>query len=588
MKKKTKRIGIAAGAFCLALGAGYTVFVAPRLNQEKWMYIESEVERGTLTVGVTESGSLDYGITSILYDLDLTVSDGEDDEEDSGEETVQKYLKVEEVYVAPGQRVQEGDALVKFTDDSVESVRKLLESALVDAKSSYNEAESEYELAVLEAQTDYETAEISGKYAGEIYNAASSAVDDEIASMQIEIQMRTANIDSLEEKVAEAAEDYNDAYEVYESAKKTMSATDTGNASNFMTIQTEYLNAQTAFRNAETALKQAKENLKENASQIASLQLQVADATARRSIDRLKVQETYLESVINGDNAQIAYDAKVESLKEDLQEEEEQLEKMEGQLEAFEAFVGEDGILYADGEGIVTEVGYEAGDRLVNAGTVAAYAAPGDMTISVDVTQEDIVTMSVGDSVEIKFSAYSDTVYEGTILSINTTATSRESATISYEVVIGVEGDTGALYGGMTADITFVTEEKEDVLYISRKAIVDRDGRSYVYVKTALGGKELKEVETGIKNSTSIEIISGLEEGDTIYIASRVSDEAAVEETAAAVSENTDDSSEIFEFSGDISDMPGFDSGNLPDMPDFGGEMPDMGNGNAPGMEGKP
>lgn len=588
MKRKTKRISIAAGAVILLLGAGYTVFVAPRLNQEKWIYIESEVERGTLTVGVTESGALDYGITSILYDLNLTVSDGEEDDEDSEEEeTVQKYLKVEAVYVAPGQRVQEGDALVKFTQDSVESVRKLLESALVDAKSSYNEAESEYELAVLEAKTDYETKEISGRYADEIYHAASSAVDDEIASMQIEIQMRTANIASLEEKVTEATEDYNDACEVYENAKETMSRTDTGNASNFMTIQTEYLNAQTAFRNAETALKQAKENLEDNASRIASLQLQVADATARQSIDKLEVQEAYLESVINGDNAQITYDAKVESLKEDLQEEEEQLEKIEGQLEAFEAFVGEDGILYADGAGIVTEVGYEAGDRLINTGTVAAYAAPGDMTISVDVTQEDIVTMSVGDGVEIKFSAYPDTVYEGTILSINTTATARESATISYEVVIGVEGDTGALYGGMTADITFVTEEKEDVLYISRKAIVDQNDKTYVYVKTALGGKELREVETGIKNSTSIEIVSGLEEGETIYIASRVSDEAAVEDTAE-MSENAADSGEMVEFSGDISDMPGLDSGNLPDMPDFGGGMPDMGNGNAPGMEGRP
>ena len=211
---------------------------------------------------------------------------------------------------------------------------------------------------------------------------------------------------------------------------------------------------------------------------------------------------------------------------------------------------------------------------MVNAGMVVAYAEPGNMTISVDVTQEDIVTMSVDDSVEIHFSAYPDTVYEGTILSINTTATSRESATISYEVVIGVEGDTGALYGGMTADVTFVTEEKEDVLYISRRAIVEQNDKTYVYVQTAMGGRELKEVQTGISNSTSIEIVSGLEEGDTVYIASRVSDEAAVEETAAEDADGT----------GETSDF----SGEMPDMPGFGGGMPDMGNGNAPGMEGRP
>ena len=68
----------------------------------------------------------------------------------------------------------------------------------------------------------------------------------------------------------------------------------------------------------------------------------------------------------------------------------------------------------------------------------------------------------------------------------------------------------------MTADVIFVTEEKEDILYVSRKAIVEENGKTYVYRKTALGGKELAEVETGITNGVDIEILSGLEEGDTI------------------------------------------------------------------------
>ncbi len=594
MKKRTKFIGIVVGAAILVLGAGYTVFIAPRLEREQWVYIESKVERGTLTVGVTESGSLEYGITSILYDLDLSVSEQEDDEEadEEEEETIQKYLKVEKVYVTEGQRVQEGDALLKFTQDSVESVRTLLEGALVDAKASYNEAENEYELAVLEAETDYETKLISQKYAAEIYNEEESAVGDEIASMQIEIQMRTANIAALEEKVAEATEDYEDAYEIYENAKETMSDTDTKNASNFMTIQTEYLNAQTKFRNAESTLTQAKENLEDNAAQIAELESQVAAATERQSIDELDVQEEYLENVINGENAQITYDATVESLKEDLQKEEKTKQKVKEQLDAFEAFVGEDGILYAEGDGIITELGYEAEDRLVNTGIVVSYAAPSDMTITVDVTQEDVVALDVGNRVEIQFSAYPDTVYEGTILSIHTTATSRESATISYQVVIGVEGDTKSLYGGMNADITFVTEEKEDVMFVSRKAVVEQNGKTYVYVKTTLGGKELQEVQTGIRNSTSIEIVSGLEEGDTIYIVSRVSDEEAVEEQEKESEETSDsvgslENGQMLEFLDDMDN-----TGEMPDMggnmPDFGGNMPGMGDSNAPGMEGRP
>ena len=82
----------------------------------------------------------------------------------------------------------------------------------------------------------------------------------------------------------------------------------------------------------------------------------------------------------------------------------------------------------------------------------------------------------------------------------------------SYTVEISVEGALEKLYGGMTADVIFVTEEKADILYVSRKAIVEENGKSYVYRETALGGKELADVETGITNGVDIEILSGLED----------------------------------------------------------------------------
>lgn len=584
MKKKTKLICICAAAALLVLGAIYTVFIAPQLKKEKWVYIESQVERGTLKVGVTESGSLEYGITSILYDLDLSITsddDDDDDDDEEEEETTQKYLKVEEVYVAAGQRVQEGDALIKFTEESVASVRKLLETAYADAKVDYNTAESEYDLAVLEAKLDYEKLKITEKYASKTNQYDKSNVTDTIASMQAEVSQRTANIPVLEEKLAEAQENYAEAKEEYEAACETMEITGTDNTVNFMIIQSGYLSAQTQYRNAQSALTQAQTNLDNNAKEIESLNKKISLAKAGQKLDVLGVAEEYSEAVIQGENAQITYDAALESLKEDLREEEENKKEIEDQLAAFEEFVGEDGIIRATEEGLVTEVGYESGDRLTQTGTVVAYATPADMTISVDVTQEDVVALSVGNTVEILFTAYPDVMYEGRILSIDTTATSRSSATISYQVVVGVEGDTSALYGGMTADITFVTEEKEDVLYVSRKAIVEQDGKSFVYVKTALGGRELTEVQTGIKNTTSVEILSGLSEDDVIYIASKVSNEKEI------TAQNENEASDSDSGSSGESDFSGMD-GEMPDMSDFGGEMPDMSNfgGQRPNMGG--
>ena len=592
-KKQKKLILAGIALLLLILAACYTVFIAPLLQKEQWIYKEETVERGTLKVGVTESGSLEYNTKSIDYDLNLDVSDDdEDDSEEDDDDTVQKYLKIEEIYAASGQRVTEGEELLKFTEDSVEAVRALLQNAVVEAQADYAEAESTYELSLLEAQTDYDTQKISASYAASIRNTSGTSVTNKVASLQVQLEQKQANTASLQEKLTEAQEDYQDALEDYEAAKATedkqaakegYEGAGTDNTVNFMTIQNGYLSARSKYQQAKSALTQAEDALSENESAITDLQNQLAAAQAKQKIDKLDTEETYQEAVITGQNAQTTYNAAVEDLKETLQEAEETKEKREEQLQAFEDFVGSDGILYATEDGVITEVSYEAGDRLTTTGALFSYATSDDMRISVDVTQEDIVDLQVGDAVDITFTAYPEDSYTGSILSINTTATSDYSNTVSYTVEISVEGELEQLYGGMTADVIFVTEEKEDVLYVSRKAIVEENGKTYVYRKTALGGRELAEVETGITNGVDIEILSGLEEGDTIYLASKVSSEAEVkstEETAdSGSSSDTAVGSDMeFGMSEDMQ-MPG--GGDMPQggpggsgSGSFGGGMP--------------
>lgn len=534
-KKQKKLILAGIALLLLILAACYTVFIAPLLQKEQWIYKEETVERGTLKVGVTESGSLEYNTKSVDYDLDLDVSDDDDDSEDGDDDddTVQKYLKIEEIYAASGQRVTE-EELLKFTEDSVEAVRALLQNAVVEAQADYAEAESTYELSLLEAQTDYDTQKISASYAASIRNTSGTSVTNNVASLQVQLEQKQANTASLQEKLTEAREDYQDALETYEAAKEDYEKAGMDNTVNYMVFQSGYLSARSQYQQAKSALTQAETAVADNENAITDLQNQLAAAQAKQHIDKMDAEETYQEAVITGQNAQTTYNATVEDLKETLQEAEETKEKREEQLQAFEDFVGSDGILYATEDGVITEVSQEAGDRLTTTGTLFSYATAEDMQISVDVTQEDIVDLQVGDAVDITFTAYPEDSYTGSILSINTTATSDYSNTVSYTVEISVEGELEQLYGGMTADVIFVTEEKEDVLYVSRKAIVEENGKTYVYRKTALGGRELAEVETGITNGVDIEILSGLEEGDTIYLASKVSSEAEVKSTEEA------------------------------------------------------
>ena len=91
----------------------YTVWIKPRQNQEVVVYKEETVQWGDLTVGVTESGSLSFGITSQLYDLELQTEE---------------------------EKEEEGDPVLKFSDSSIEAIRKKLRATQTEREIALAEA----------------------------------------------------------------------------------------------------------------------------------------------------------------------------------------------------------------------------------------------------------------------------------------------------------------------------------------------------------------------------------------------------------------------------------------------------------------
>ena len=120
----------------------------------------------------------------------------------------------------------------------------------------------------------------------------------------------------------------------------------------------------------------------------------------------------------------------------------------------------------------------------------------------------------------------------------------------------------------MTADVTFVTDSVSDVLQVSEQAIVTQNDKSYVYEKSG-DTYTLVPVETGFSNGTDIEIKSGLSEGDTVYIASKVtSDETQLKDTSTSGASSAAVTSSQNTNSGQQGGMPS--GGQMPS----GGGMP--------------
>lgn len=521
MKMKQKRIGkIILLLLLLAAviaAACYTVWIKPRQNQEVVVYKEETVQRGDLTVGVTESGSLSFGITSQLYDLELQTEEEKEEEDDDEEDTTQ-YLRIEDIYVAVGERIEEGDPVLKFSDSSIQAIRKKLRATQTEREIALAEANSEYYLNVAAAELTRQASETKSASADNVYSAQMAQLQTEVQTYTVKISNLYREIDRLLEDLEDAKENLSDITDTYKEA-----LADYENTSDFSRYgQIENLDT---YINAKEQYEQVQQKVEDIQNQITQAQESIMDYNGKieetgyaRDINELGVKQTYETSVNGGTTADNTYRSTLENLQTSVDSAQEDLEEINGIIQNFEDFVG-DGTIYAEGNGIVTQLGYETGDDLENSGVMVAFASPAEMTISVDVSQEDIVSLSLGDSVDIAFSAYPDETWAGTITSIATTATSQYATTISYPVTVLVKGDTTKLYGGMTADITFVTDTRDNALYVPWKAIVKENDRTYVYVDGADGEKELTEVTTGLSNGAYVEILNGLSEGDTIYIA---------------------------------------------------------------------
>ena len=141
------------------------------------------------------------------------------------------------------------------------------------------------------------------------------------------------------------------------------------------------------------------------------------------------------------------------------------------------------------------------------------------MTVTVE--EDDMTDISLGSAANVALTAYPEDLFTAKVTAIGD-AVSDSSGNITYDVTVTLEGDVSGLFQSMTGDVTFVTEKTADVLYVSRRAIITEDDKTYVKVKTADGSVEKKEVMTGLSDGSNIEISGDIAEGDIVLIESSI------------------------------------------------------------------
>ena len=217
--------------------------------------------------------------------------------------------------------------------------------------------------------------------------------------------------------------------------------------------------------------------------------------------------------------------------------------------------------IYAPADGTISMLNVELGERVLGTqqmtGTeILRVANLNNMEVEVDVNENDIVKINVGDSAKVEVDAYLKKEFKGIVTSISNSASTALTAdqVTNFKVKIRIlkESYLDLLEGkpltyspfrpGMTATVDIITERKEKVIGVPISAVVIKSDttatKSYetkdegedkkvapknhkkfecVFVKVGNKAK-IRIVKTGIQDDTNIEVVSGLNKGDVVIV----------------------------------------------------------------------
>lgn len=136
------------------------------------------------------------------------------------------------------------------------------------------------------------------------------------------------------------------------------------------------------------------------------------------------------------------------------------------------------------------------------------------MKVTVQVGEKDIAKIAVGQSANVTYPAFPDIVSQGTVTAIasvaNSDAANGGGSSVTFNVDILIEAPDSRLKPGMTAEVSVVTEQLDDVVMVPTMALMTEDGEHY-YVNLATDdeGKETRRVKVTIVTQNDNDAVIG-------------------------------------------------------------------------------
>lgn len=168
--------------------------------------------------------------------------------------------------------------------------------------------------------------------------------------------------------------------------------------------------------------------------------------------------------------------------------------------------------------GVIGSVATQEGETVaagLNSPTFVTIIDLQRLQVDAMVDEVDIGKVHPGQKVVFTVDAFPAREFPGKVVAIYPKAVLLENV-VYYDVVVNIQGNEDeVLRPDMTASVTILLDAKMDVLAVPIKAIKRERGKNVVYVVKG-GQPQPREVKVGWKDAAWIEIIAGLQEGETI------------------------------------------------------------------------
>ena len=251
---------------------------------------------------------------------------------------------------------------------------------------------------------------------------------------------------------------------------------------------------------------------------IASVKLlnQTNTDTAQTSLDTAQASLNTYQGQLKTAQDNLAL-AKAEPRQTDIALHQAQIREARASLSLIQKQI-EDTVLRAPVNGTITNVYGEIGETAKIGSSVVVMISDNEYQIEIDIPEADIGLIDLGQVSKITLDAFPEQEFSGKVIEVEPAETIIQGV-VYYKTKIGFSdkiSEISWVKTGMTANIIIITGSKENVLVVPIRAIKEKDNVKFVRVPFEDNFKEI-EVETGLRsNKGTVEIISGLNEGDKV------------------------------------------------------------------------